>query len=141
MFLGFLPAWVGDLSSVLGVPAIVIAVLMWALGRRDANRKLDVDEGALKRSEFDSFTEAQNKALEGARKESHDAKVEADGVSDRLDLMDELYDQMREAIDTLRSLMRRILAKTKYEMTPEEKAEFESTKPPRRPPRIPRPTT
>jgi hypothetical protein len=141
MFLGFLPAWVGDLSSILGVPAIVIAVLMWALGRRDANRKLDVDEGALKRSEFDSFTEAQNKALEGARKEAHDAKIEADEISDRLDLMDELYDQMREAIHTLRSLMRRILSKTKYEMTPAEQAEFDSTKPPRRPPRVPRPTT
>lgn len=136
MFLGFLPDWVGDLSSILGIPAIVITVLMWALGRRDANRKLVVDEGALKRSEFDSFTEAQNKALEGARKDASEAKHEADEISDRIDIMDELYDQMRDSIHTLRGLMRRILAKTRYEMTLEEKAEFESTKPPIRPPRV-----
>lgn len=136
MFSGLLPDWIVDLSSILGLPAIVIAVLMWALGRRDANRKLIVEEGTLKRSEFDSFTEAQNRALEAARAEARAAKVEADEISDRLDVMDELYDQMREAIHTLRSLLRRILTKTKYVMTDDERHEFEITKPPSRPPRV-----
>src|SRR5690606_13844820 len=132
----FLPEWVGNLSSILGLPAIVIAVLTWLLGRRDANRRLVVEEGTLKKSEFDSFTEAQSKALERAEKEAKDAKQEADEANDRLDVMDELYEQMRESIHRLRSLVRRVIQKTEYVMTPEERAEFESTKPLPRPPRV-----
>jgi predicted component of type VI protein secretion system len=135
MFLGFLPAWVGDLSSILGIPAIVIAVLMWALGRRDANRKLIVEEGSLKKSEFDSFTAAQNIALSDARKEAAEAKAEVDALGDRLDLMDSLYDQMRETIMWLRTFVRKLVARTSYTMDPDEAAEFEMTKPPPRPPR------
>jgi len=134
-FLGFLPSWIGDLSSVLGLPAIVLAVIVFLLNRRGANRRLVVEEGTLKKSEFESFTVAQNTALEGARKEIKEAKDEADYVSDRLDVMDELYDQMRESIMWLRSYVRKITSRSSYVMSVEEQAEFEMTKPPARPPR------
>lgn len=136
MFLGFLPNWVGDVASILSLPAILVAIVTWLLGRKDANRKLIVEEGSLKKSEFDSFTEAQNAALNAARAEASAAKREADEANDRLDLMDDLYDGMREAIHRLRSLVRKVVANASYQMTKDELAEFEATKPLPRPPRI-----
>lgn len=135
MFLGFLPAWVGDLSSVLGLPAIALAVLVWWLGRKGANRKLEVEEGTLKKSEFDSLTAAQDKAIERAQAEAKEAKEEADEVRDRLDIMDELYDQMRETIIWLRGFVRKLVRTTGYVMDAKELVEFEQTRPPKRPPR------
>jgi hypothetical protein len=138
MFLGFLPEWVGDLSSVLGLPAIVLAILVYVLGRRNANRKLDVEEGTLKKSEFDSYTEAQRRDLADARAETTAAEGKAAEALDRLDQMEEVYDQMREIIHKLRALVRKLINRTKYEMSPEEWKEFEQTKPVPRPPRRPR---
>lgn len=134
-FLGVFPGWIGDLLSILGVPAILLAIVVYVLNRKSANRKLVVDEGSLKRTEFESFTAAQNTALERAGKEAKEAKAEADEVSDRLDVMDGLYDQMRESIIWLRSYVKKITSMTGYAMTASESREFEATKPPPRPPR------
>ena len=128
LFLGVFPAWVGDLLSILGAPAILLAIVVWVLGRRDANRRLEVDEGTLKKTEFDSFTAAQTTALE-------DARNEADKANDRLDIMDDLYDQMRDSINWLRGFVKKITASGTYSLTADEKVEFEKTKPPARPPR------
>lgn len=135
LFLGVFPAWVGDLLSILGLPAILLVAVTFLLNKKQANRKLNVDEGTLKRSEFDSFTEAQNKALEGARKEAQDAKDESDANADRLDVMDDLYDGMRDIVFRLRTLFQKVVKNTGYTMTKEDLAEFEATKPLPRPPR------
>lgn len=134
-FLGFLPDWIGDLLSVLGLPAVILAFIVWLLGRRDANRRLTVDEGTLKKSEFDSFTEAQREQLKISQQEAKDAKAEADDNADRVDTLEDLYDNMRDVIHRLRNLFRKVVAKTGYTMTAEEIAEFEATKPLPRPPR------
>lgn len=141
-YLGFLPVWVGDLFSVLGLPAIVLAVVVFLLNKKGANRKLVVEEGSLKKSEFDSFTVAQNLALAGAREEAataraeaKEAKDEADETADRLDVMDALYDEMRDGIMWLRGFVKKLVRETAYTMTAEELREFDMTKPPQRPPR------
>lgn len=125
-------------SSFMGFPAIVLAIIVWVLGRRNANRKLVVEEGTLKKSEFDSFTEAQSRELATARQEARDAKAESDECADRLDRMEEVYDQMREIIHKLRALVRKLIQRTNYQMSAEELAEFEQTKPVPRPPRRPK---
>lgn len=143
LFLGFLPEWVGQLSSILGLPAIIIAILVWALGRRDANRKLVVDEGTLKKTEFEAVTSEYDNLLKSsqadaaaAKTDAKAAKDEADSVSDRLDIMDGLYDEMRDIIMSLRGIVQKLMRKTNYEMTQVELTEFEATKPPPRPPRV-----
>lgn len=135
LFLGVLPGWLGDLLSILGLPAILLAVVVALLGRKNANRKMVVDEGTLKKTEFDSFTEAQNKEMQRLAQESKDNKAEADEALDRIDTLDELYDGMRDIVFRLRSLLQRIITKSNYTMTAEELAEFEATKPLPRPPR------
>lgn len=133
---GFLPAWASDLM-VIGAFLLGPSGLIWAiLQSRGANRHLVVEEGTLKKSEFDSITQAQSKLLEDARAEAAAAKREADEANDRLDTMDELYDQMRDVVHRLRSLFRRVVSKSGYSMTDSERAEFENTKPVPRPPRI-----
>jgi hypothetical protein len=136
LFLGVLPDWVGQFLSVLGAPAILLAIVVFILGRKQANRKLDVDEGTLKRSEFDSFTEAQNTALADARSQASNAQNTANSANDRLDVMDDMYDQMRDSINWLRTFVKKLLSQpTAYKMTPEESRQFDMTKPPIRPPR------
>jgi hypothetical protein len=134
-FLGVFPAWVGDLLSILGLPAILLALVVYILGRKQANRKMDVDEGTLKKTEFDSFTDAQTKEMQRLALESRANKDEADENADRIDTLDELYDGMRDIVFRLRSLLQKIIAKTGYQMTPAELAELEATKPLPRPPR------
>lgn len=135
MFLGVFPAWVGDLLSVFGLPAILLLIVQQLLQRKQANRKLVVDEGTLKRSEFDSFTTAQNDALEGARQEIKDAKADAREANDHADRLDDAFEAMREAFYRLRSWARKTLENHHVELTAEELAEFEATKPPPRPSR------
>lgn len=135
MFLGILPAWVGDLFSILGLPAILLAIVLWFLNSKGANRKLVVEEGSLKKSEFDSVTTAQNSAIARLEREAKEAKEEGAEALDRLDVMDTLYEEMRESIHKMRSMIRRIVSQTGYVMTPDDIAELEATKPPPRPPR------
>lgn len=134
MFLGILPAWVGDLFSVLGLPAILLAVILFILNSKGANRKLVVEEGGLKKSEFDSITDAQNKAIERAESAAEDAETKASIAVERADVLDGLYEEMREIIHKLRAQVRRVIASTNYQMSPDELADFEMTKPPPRPP-------
>lgn len=129
---------IATISSFMGFPAIVLAVIVWVLGRRNANRKLVVEEGTLKKSEFDSYTEAQRKDLADAKAETEAAEGKAQEALDRVDVMEGVYDEMRDIIYRLRSLVRKLITKTGYEMSAEELAEFEQTKPVPRPPRRPK---
>lgn len=135
MFLGLLPDWVGDLLTIVAVAVGLPGLLLWVLGRKDANRKLNVEEGTLKKSEFDSIVEAQNGTIEGLRAELREVREENKEALDRLDLMDEVYETMRDGMHRLRGLVRQMVRATNYTMTPEQQHEFDMTKPPPRPPR------
>ena len=93
MFGGFLPDWLGDIlvlvAFVLGPSGFIWSILQ----RKDANRKLVVDEGGLSVSQFDSL----NAAYEGLyekEKESKEDALQKLAASDKVML--ETQNQYRE---------------------------------------------
>lgn len=132
MFLGVLPQWIGDILSVLGLPAILLAVVLFLLNRKDANRKLEVEEGSLKRSEFDSITNEYSELYKTADARATAAESKADSAMSRVgELNDEVVD-LRDMIHQLRSLFRRVLNRNNIQMTSAEQEEFDRIKPPPR---------
>lgn len=80
MFLGFLPSWIGDLLTIilaaLGLPSIIL----FLLGRRNANRHLNVEEGSLKVDEFDAIKGGYKDLWDASKKDAASAKADADAA-------------------------------------------------------------
>lgn len=117
------PGWVGDLLSIagpaLGLPAIVSIILT----RRNANRKLEVEEGGLKVSEFEALRAAY-------KQDRQEAEAENDRLHRDIDALRDDLDHFRDILRSLRSLFQRVVIRTNVTLTAEEQREFEATRPP-----------
>lgn len=129
MFLGIMPDWVGDTLSVLGPALGLPAIISIILTRRNANRKLQVEEGGLKVSEFEALRTAY-------REDRLEAEATADTLRNEINGLRDDLDAFREMVRSLRSLFQRVVTRAEVTLTAGEQREFEATRPPvRRRPR------
>lgn len=126
---GILPDWVGDslslLALVLGTPGVVL----FFLGRKGANRKLEVEEGGLSVTVFNAQTAAYKDLLDRANTRAANAEKEAKEANEKIDALQQEYAHMNSKINRLYNLFNRVLARNKIILTEEERTELEETKP------------
>lgn len=133
---GFLPSWVSDAMLILAFIAGPTGVIWGILQRKDANRKLLVEESDHDISEFESLTATYKDLLDRANKATDAAVAEVKtSVTQRHQMQGEI-DELRESIHDLRGLMRDVLRKHSIQLTQEEQARFDATKPKRRRPAV-----
>jgi len=133
---GLLPDWVGDtltiIATVLGLPGIIL----FLLSRKQANRKLEVEEGGLTVDQFNAALPAYKDLLDRAnteRKEAVDERKEALGrvgaLTDQLretrDEVDDLEDKLVLAVE----LIETILHRSEVQFTPEDHKKLARIKP------------
>lgn len=137
---GLLPDWVGDtltiIAAVLGLPGIILFVLT----RKQANRKLEVEEGGLTVDQFNAALPAYKDLLDRAneeRKEAVDEKKDAVRRVETLTLelretrdeVDDLEDRLVLAVELIESFVSR----SEIQFTPEDHRKLARIKPsPRR---------
>ena len=119
---GFLPEWVGDTLSLLALVTGLPAILLWFLNRKDANRKLKVEEGGLTVSQFNAALPAYQDMLNRADAERKEA------VRLSLEYKEEL-NEVREKQDRLIQLITALVARTGIVLTAAEIEELEATRP------------
>ena len=133
---GILPDWVGDtvtiLAAVLGLPAIIL----WVLNRKQANRKLVVEEGGLTVAQFNAALPAYKDLLDRANTERETAEKERDDALRRIGPLEhELFktqtevnsldDKLEEAVQLFTSVIER----SEVSLTHDELRRLERIKP------------
>lgn len=134
-------------SLILGAAgASVPIVLSWFLGRKGANKKLEIDEGHLSVAQFDAATKAYQDLLDRAAKtidELEEYKQERENLIqtvkeqgdkiNELEKADELktreLQETNQKLDTVRQLFEQYIARTGVPLTTSELAVFEQTAP------------
>jgi len=138
--LSFLPSWVSDIMLILAFIAGPTGLIWGFLQRKDANRKLVVEEGGLQVDQFEAQRQAFNDLLREQREITARAIAELGEVRTELkesrDQRAELtsdVEELRAMLVQTRDLFKRVVARSNITLTPDEQHEFEMTKP--RPPR------
>jgi hypothetical protein len=115
---GIFPEWVGDtvtiIATVLGLPGLIL----WFLGRKDANRKLVVEESGLTVAQFNAALPAYKDLLDRANNERDAAdKEKQEAFAKVVPLEKELSqtraevhsldDKLKEAVELFRTVIER----------------------------------
>lgn len=133
MILDFLPPW---LANTLILAAFLLggtSPLWLFLQRKDANRKLVVEEGSLDVSQFDALTKTYQDLLTRANNATAAAVAEVEKSQKAREDMQAEFEELRASQHQLRDLFRRVVARSNITLTPDEQREFDATKPrPRR---------
>lgn len=127
---------VGLLGTVVGVPGI----LLWLLGRKDANKKLTLEGDALSLAKFNALLEAYEKRQERSDKDIADLQEISEKQNQAIkDLQDrdkekqELLDKTNNRLERVRSLLMAYVRRVGIPMNEEETRIFEETLPLRPP--------
>lgn len=152
--LSFFPTWVSDALLILTFLAGPTGVIWGILQRKDANRKLVVEEGSLEIDQFQVQRQAFNDLLREQREINSGAaatlaSVRAELVESRQQLasvraelvesgeqrahLSEDVKDLRNALDKVRNLFEQVISQNGVVLTEEEAFVFETTRP--RPPR------
>ena len=138
--LSFLPGWVSDVMLILAFIAGPTGLIWGFLQRKDANRKLVVEEGGLQVDQFEAQRQAFNDLLReqkeinaGAAKELSSVREELKESREQRAHLTEDVEELRAMLTQTRDLFKRVVARSNITLTPDEQHEFEMTKP--RPPR------
>lgn len=122
--------------AVAAVPSSVIAILVFLLNRKGANKKLDLEVDSVDANKAETFSKIYQDLLNRANA----AVAEAEQTkADLIGRVETLEGKAKEGVaelnktngklDTVRRLFQRYVARVGIPMTPEEQEVFESTKP------------
>lgn len=129
LFLGVLPKWIGDLLALLGTVLGLPAIILFFLGKNNANRALKVDESGAEVSEFEALRKAYKDDKAEAETKRIAAELKAEGVQRELEEVRGEVDHLRTDVGILRRLINGFVRRYKITMTDEERTDFDSTKP------------
>lgn len=142
------------LTLALGSSAIPI-IISALLGRKGANKKLQIEEGGLTVDQFNAALPAYKDLLDRADRDRDEA-IEKLGKyeSERIELLDRVRRLERadtektteleitsRALETLRKLFQTYVDRTGIPLTTQEQAVFENTQPVKRHRLVPKPKT
>lgn len=136
-------ALVQTIASIGAVLLSPPAIILFFLNRKNANKKLDLDEGALDVSVFSEQRAAFKELLDEARAATRAAEDTSAAAlhelaqykKDREKMNDRIRDQEKQIrgltnkLKSLRALFQRILLSYSITLTDEEIAEFDKTAP------------
>lgn len=114
---GFLPDWVGDTLTIIAVVLGTPGIILWALNRKQANRKLEVEEGGLTVSQFNAALPAYKDLLDRADTAANDAREDARSAKREVNILER---KLARAIRLLMSIIQR----ANIQLTPEEEKEL-----------------
>lgn len=118
------------LAVVLALIAAAVPVTLSALlGRRNANKKLQLDETTVILSGTDSQIRAYQDLLDRANAAVERAEKINKESNDRISQLEETMREQDWQIATLRKLFQRVVNRSNIALTPEEQEIFDSTKP------------
>jgi len=137
--------WARNIFSLLGVASALPVGISWLLSRKNANKKLDLDEKGAEVSEFQAFNaigaslvsqahqamvDAQTAATE-AKAEAAAAKREASKYRGEREEMKHEMLSLTESVRKLRDMIKGYVTRTGQPLTEEEQAVFDQTVDPR----------
>lgn len=114
---GFLPDWVGDTLTIIAVVLGTPGIILWGLNRKQANRKLEVEEGGLTVSQFNAALPAYKDLLDRADAAASDARKDARSAKREVNILER---KLARAIRLLMSIIQR----ANIQLTPEEEKEL-----------------
>lgn len=128
--LSFFPGWVSDVMLILAFIAGPTGLIWGVLQRRDANRKLVVEEGGLEVDRFDAQRQGFNDLLreQKALTDRAVAELEASRKQRERETID--IEELRRMLVQIRDLFSRVVERSNIVLTPEEQEEFDATQPP-----------
>lgn len=140
---GIFPDWVGDTLSLIAVVVGTPGLILWFLGRKDANRKLVVEEGGLTVEQFNAALPAYKDLLDRSNKE-RDAAIEREEALTKdfkayRDETSATVADLKTGQQGLRRLVLKLIAQHEYQPTDEEREILEMTAPRKRTRPITRP--
>lgn len=133
LWLGVLPKWVGDLFALAGPVLGIPAIILFLLGKNNANRSLQVDESGAEVSEFEALRKAYKEDKAEAEAKRIAAELKSEGVSNELASVHEEVNELRSDVGILRRLITSLVRRNRITMTDDERRDFEATKPRGRP--------
>ena len=114
---GFLPDWVGDTLTIIAVVLGTPGIILWTLNRKQANRKLEVEEGGLTVSQFNAALPAYKDLLDRANSAASEAGKDARSAKKEVNILER---KLARAIRLLMSIIQR----ANIQLTPEEEKEL-----------------
>lgn len=138
-------AW-GVAQTVISLAAVAIglpSIILWLLNRKNANKKLDIEEGGLDVSVFAEQRQAYSDLLRASQEATAKATVAASSAQAAADAAlaeaaaykqerETLVDTVREQgdkLERLRKLFQSYVERVGVPLTEDELEEFEATKP------------
>lgn len=122
----------GIIGGLLGIPGIIA----WMLGRKDANKKLEIEEGGLNVTQFNSIINSYKGIAEAAEASAASAKesaamsqAAAEAALAQLKENQVEVTELRSKLSTVRDLFTSVLKRNGITMTAEELKLFEETSP------------
>lgn len=126
--------WAGVLLA--SIPSISITLITALLGRKNANRHLNVEEGSLSVDVFAEQRQAYNALLTESRTATQAAldelkiyRDERTTFSEQLEAANQARMDTDRKLERLRVLFAKVVQRSNIELTPEEEIEFGDTKP------------
>lgn len=123
-------------SSVLGFPAIIVALLLFLLNRKGANKKLSLDERNTNVTEFDAKLKAYQDLLDRSNEAGAEALLSVIELKERVNALEEAdtaksheIDSANKKIELLRKQFTSYIERTGVPLTPEEQEIFDMTVP------------
>lgn len=122
-------------AVITGLPTIIL----FALQRKNANKKLEIDEGGLSVTQFNSLTAAYQDQLDRCSERTKTMRSELDEMQKQIDEVRDsesnvvrLLAETSRKLDRVRKLFLKYVNRAGIPMTQEEQQEFERTAPPRK---------
>jgi len=123
------------------IAAAVPVTLSTLLGRKNANKRLNLDETSV----MLSGTETQIKTYQDLLNRANDAVTKAEKINEdltaRVKKLEDIEETSTWQITTLRNLFSQVVKRSNITLTPEEQAAFDATKPRAEVRRLRRPRT
>ena len=119
--------------TVLGIPGVILAVVVYLLHRGGASKRLALDEQAVGITKFEALNKSALELLDRAEKNlvdanrSMDARVKALEEADRHKSIE--LDSANQKIELLRRLLTSYIQRTGVPLTADESSVFEHTAP------------
>lgn len=131
--------WVRNIATLLALISGPPSIILWALNRKGANKKLEIEEGGLGVQQFNALMSGYKDQLDRAGSEIKTLQTDRDRLAEevveikRTQSADQrLFRATARKLERVRRLFLRYSRRVGIPMTLEEQREFEMTAPPKR---------
>ena len=125
-----------SILSLVGIGTAVPAIILFLLQRRNANKKLEIEEDTLSVNVFNAQTKAYQDLLDRADRTTQAAlaelktyQAERKEILKKVDMQNEVLELTNTNLQKIRTLFQAVVKRSNIVLTPAEQKVFDETKP------------